>query len=332
MTFSRGLSNGWLEGTNHPRLTHGKFGKKRGALLGKVARSGNGWFELEPAGNVPLAVDDGVVFDSGEDRNEEQGGRVWKLQGPRIYLLRRSQVDWDRVKPGQTIWKTDDPVLNKELKQRWKSARPKKKRAKVNVVVSGKAGDSLTLSCGTVEVASEHPLERAEKRPLDDAFLRKQLGRLGDTGYELGTVENRLDGEVMLPVSAINELRRRLVEMLDNSTTVPVETIIRPTLGELLPEREPPSEQASKLSVLCRSLAQIEAALKTNIPTIYCDFEDLRRYKDAVSQVREHEGKSKIYLATPRIQKTKESGYFKLIAGAEPDGVLLRNLGGVRWF
>ena len=64
MTFSRGLSNGWLEGTNHPRLTHGKFGKKRGALLGKVARSGNGWFELDSAGNVLLAVDDGIVFDS----------------------------------------------------------------------------------------------------------------------------------------------------------------------------------------------------------------------------------------------------------------------------
>jgi len=32
MTFSRGLSTGWLEGTNHPRLTHGKFGKKRGVI------------------------------------------------------------------------------------------------------------------------------------------------------------------------------------------------------------------------------------------------------------------------------------------------------------
>lgn len=332
MTFSRGLSNGWLEGTNHPRLTHGKFGKKRGALLGRVARSGHGWFELESAGKVPLAVDDGIVFDSGEDRNEEQGGRVWKLQGPRIYLLRRSRVDWEKVKPGQTIWKTDDPALNKELKQRWKSARPEKKRSKLSIVVSGKAGDLLTLSCRGVHVASDRPLERAEKRPLDDAMLSKQLGRLGDTGYELGGVENRLEGEVMLPVSAINELRRRLVAMLDDESAAPVATFVRPTLADLLPKREPACEQPPQLSVLCRSLVQIEAALKTAIPTIYCDFEDLRRYKDAVSLVREHEGQSKIYLATPRIQKTKESGYFKLIAGTEPDGVLLRNLGGVRWF
>ncbi len=332
MTFSRGLSNGWLEGTNHPRLTHGRFGKKRGALLGKVTQSGNGWFEFDSAGNVPLAVDDGIVFDSGEDRNEEQGGRVWKLQGQRIHLLRRSQVDWERVKPGQKIWKTDDPVLNKELKQRWKSARPEKKRSKLNVVVLGKAGEPLKLSCGALEVLSERPLETAEKRPLDDAFLRKQLGRLGDTDYELGDVENRLKGDVMLPVSAINELRRRLVDMLEKDPAPVVETVNRPTLRELLPQREPASAQSSKLSVLCRSLAQIEAALKANISTIYCDFEDLRRYSDVVNVVREHEGQSKIYLATPRIQKSKESGYFKLIAATEPDGILLRNLGGIRWF
>jgi len=39
-----------------------------------------------------------------------------------------------------------------------------------------------------------------------------------------------------------------------------------------------------------------------------------------------------IYLATPRIQKASEVGYFKLIERAEPDGVLLRNLGSVDYF
>ncbi len=31
MVFSRGFSTGWLDGTDHPRLTHGRYGK-RGAL------------------------------------------------------------------------------------------------------------------------------------------------------------------------------------------------------------------------------------------------------------------------------------------------------------
>ena len=46
MSFSRGFSFGWLEGTNHPLLTHGRFGKKRGALAGRIVRVGEGWVEL----------------------------------------------------------------------------------------------------------------------------------------------------------------------------------------------------------------------------------------------------------------------------------------------
>lgn len=74
MTFSRGLSTGWLAGTDHPYLTHGRFGKKRGPFLGSVADFGPGWIQLDGRSDVPIHAGDGVVFDAGEDRNNEQGG------------------------------------------------------------------------------------------------------------------------------------------------------------------------------------------------------------------------------------------------------------------
>jgi putative protease len=42
--------------------------------------------------------------------------------------------------------------------------------------------------------------------------------------------------------------------------------------------------------------------------------------------------KSQIFLATPRILKPGESGYLKLIEKAEPDGLLLRNLGALHYY
>ncbi|HYR57776.1 MAG TPA: U32 family peptidase, partial [Chthoniobacteraceae bacterium] len=39
-----------------------------------------------------------------------------------------------------------------------------------------------------------------------------------------------------------------------------------------------------------------------------------------------------IFLATPRIQKAGEEGFFKLIENAAPDGVLIRNLGAIDFF
>ena len=49
-------------------------------------------------------------------------------------------------------------------------------------------------------------------------------------------------------------------------------------------------------------------------------------------RVREHGSGAKLYLATPRIQKSSEAGFFKLIERAEPDGVLIRNLGAISYF
>jgi putative protease len=83
------------------------------------------------------------------------------------------------------------------------------------------------------------------------------------------------------------------------------------------------------LVVLCRSTDQIKAALEVGCETIYVDFEDIRRYADAVALVRSH---STIFLATPRIQKAGEQGFFKLIENAQPDGVLIRNLGALDYF
>jgi U32 family peptidase len=83
-------------------------------------------------------------------------------------------------------------------------------------------------------------------------------------------------------------------------------------------------------------MAQIEIALECGVETIYVDFEDIRRGRDAVELVRGHDalpGKAhRVLLATPRIQKAGEEGFFKVIERAEPDGILVRNLGAIRYF
>jgi putative protease len=89
-----------------------------------------------------------------------------------------------------------------------------------------------------------------------------------------------------------------------------------------------PSEPA--LSVLCRSMEQLDAALAASADLLYVDFEDIRRYREAVEHA--HAAGKTIFLATPRIQKAGEQGFFKLIENAEPDGVLIRNIGAIAHF
>ncbi len=333
MTFSRGLSTGWLEGTNHPRLTHGKFGKKRGVYLGEVTGSERGWVEVKLATEIPVKAGDGVVFDAGENRDHEQGARVWEVSGERLLFHReQSGLDWKRIEVGQKIWKTDDPKLNNALKASWKNAKLEPLRDTLDITVSGEVGKPMTLVCGKITVSSSEMLESAQTRPLTAGFLEKQLGRLGDTAWKLGSVTNELVGAVMMPVSAVNRLRRALVESLDAQVREPAARIeAKASLADLLPARKTDESSRRELSALCRSMVQVEAALAAGVSNIYVDFEDIKRGKDAVALVRQQNG-ARIHLATPRIQKSGEAGFFKVIERAEPDGVLIRNLGGVAHF
>jgi len=287
MTFSRGLSTGWLEGTNHPKLTHGKFGKKRGQFCGQISACGDGWIELSEMQGIPLAAGDGVVFDAGEDRNIEQGGRIWKVENHRVFFHRKhSKIDWARVSVGNKIWKTDDPKLNSEVRSLWKNAKLSTVKTPIIISISGKQGEK-------------------------------------DTQYNLKSIDNRIEGDVFLPLSELNKLRRKLTDKLDKNKPKDEYTPSNIGLSSLLPEPSDPTDSDLQLSTLCRHHHQIEAALEAGIRTIYADFEDIRKYKDAVQLVRSCSNDTRIHLATPRIQKPQEKGFFSLIKKCEPDGVLI---------
>ena len=330
MTFSRGLYPGWLHGVNHQELVHARFGKKRGAFVGRISRVATDHVEIEP--QCPLQAGDGVVFDTGGDTDHEQGGRIWQIRDGGLYFERR-HVDFVQLKPGDRVWKTNDPRLERELRKTFKGEIPKPK-TKIDITVTGSVGQPLTIEADGVRVNSSMPLQTAFKRPLTEKRLRDQLGRLGETDFVLGEVHNRLVGQVILPVSELNRLRRDLSEKLvEVRRAAPQQrSTLQPILSDLL-ERIPkhPVPQTAQLVALCRTTEQLGAVLDSGCTTVYADFEDIRRYHDAVAYVRQR-GSAQMFLATPRIQKAGEQGFFKLIDAAKPDGVLIRNLGGLDYF
>jgi putative protease len=83
----------------------------------------------------------------------------------------------------------------------------------IDVVASGREREPLVLAFGAgshaVTLRSEIPLQRAQRHALDAARLRAQLGRLGETPFELGAVDTSgLDTGLFLPVSVLNDLRQ----------------------------------------------------------------------------------------------------------------------------
>lgn len=343
MTFSRGLSTGWLAGTNHPYLTHGRFGKKRGPFLGTIIEAQNGWIRLDvaPSEQVPiLKAGDGVVFDAGENRDMEQGASIWKIENDRIIFHRNySGINFDRIRPGVTLYKTSDPALESEIRKFWQNAKPARIKIPLHLILKGRVGMPLEVQVKDVDdifAVSSMNLEPALKSGLSIDTLRSQFSRLGDTDYELVSLDNQIEGECHIAVSVLNHLRREIVakyaENQQQSSLPKVQT--KATFRELLPNKSMDSKdrEAVKLSILTRSLDQLVAALESNIEEIYCDFEDPRRYKEAMEVRNSLHSSSKIILATPRILKPGELGYLKLIERCQPDGLLLRNLSALNFY
>jgi putative protease len=88
------------------------------------------------------------------------------------------------------------------------------------------------------------------------------------------------------------------------------------------------------LYVLVRTLAQLDAVIAA--PTdlrpamVYCDFEDVRKYKEAVPLARA--GNLPIALATLRIVKPTEEGFLRQVLEAEPDAIIVRNLAAISFY
>ena len=329
MTFSRGLFTGWVNGVDHQQLVPARSGKKRGPLAGRIMAVGRDHIEL--AQEIDLKPGDGVVFDTGGDTNAEQGGRIYQVKGHCLFF-EHGKIDFTKLRVGHRVWKTDDPALNKRLQQSYAGNIQPRRRKPITLTVRGAAGEPLTVEAAGVSAPSRILLQTARTAPLTDAKLREHLGRFGEHPYELGELRNELQGDVILPIGELNRLRRELACALD--AAFEEQRTESPKTWRDVFDKSPINnpESQPELTVLVRSDDQLTAALNEGISTIYADYEDIRRYKDVVALVRAHSNKAAIFLATPRIQKAGEEGFFKLIESAAPDGVLIRNLGAIDYF
>jgi putative protease len=326
--FSRGFTPGFLSGINHQTLVPGRSPKKRGVFLGEVTgvRGTRVTLTLE----APLKPGDGIVYDYGRPQDDEPGGRITAIWRRGVRIDAADQPDavdfevWECPAPqvGWKVWKTSDPALYRALRATFEKTTGT--RVPVDAVVDAN-GDLLrvALSDGIHRTVGETgPLQVAQKRPLTADYLRQQLGRMGNTPFLLRKLDVDL-GPVMVPVSLLNELRRKLCEELEQLRRTNPGYRIRP--GALDRLRTSPSRTLGtvELVALCRTMDQLQTALDERVATIECDFEDIRKYREAVPLARSRG--ARIFLAPPRIHKPGELGILRNIVGAAPDGILVRS-------
>ncbi len=213
-TFHRGQTDYLLfgSGPDQKGQIHAFFTpKSMGEKLGEATRVESGFFTLSGTGDVVSG--DGLCF---KDRDGTLAGfYVEKSDHGRIMPSGRAGNLKKRLTPGTAIFRNHDHRFLKQLSgtsaERKIGLEMRFHESRDGFVLEGRDEDGI---CARVVL----PVEKisAKNESAARAAVEKQLGKLGSTLFYLNRLEI-CSGAWFLPVKALNQARRDLVEALMNA-------------------------------------------------------------------------------------------------------------------
>jgi putative protease len=328
--YSRGLGPHFLLGTNHQAVVEGRAPRHRGVLMGKVARVTENGIVLD--GPSPLKPGDGVVFDAADWRSPqepEEGGRVFEVRNGEL-RFGNGVLNLKRIRRGDLVWRTHDPDLDKLVRPYVEADTPVRKQ-RISVRVAAREGARLVTEWQVRDVRalveSDAPLGAATHRAVDEQYLREQLGRLGNTPYELGEIELEVEGRPFAPSSLLNRMRREAVERLQEGQSqtkhhsLAVAAQYRPSASY---RAATVRERSTQLHLLVRTAEQLEAAIAARPAGITLDYLDLYGLKPSLERVRAAGIQARV--ASPRVLKPGEERIVDFLLSCDC-AILVRSAG-----
>ncbi len=345
-TFNRGFTTGYFGGKRNREIIGVARPNNRGVFLGRIiaVNQRNGLItlrldtDLAPGDMVEVWVSKGGRASAVIESLHDQSGA--QLQSAKAGDTVAFGVE-GKAYPGDRVFKIASAQLQNETKQALDQENPELKII-CKAVISGSINQPLVLifedrDGNQGRAISSILLQAARNRPLTTEVLREQLGRLGNTPFRLGEIENRLEEGLMLPLSELNELRRQAVSFLAEKRLAPYQrekTALNFTLPEMTFDQEPKS--SSRLSVWVADLPGVIAAAKAGADLIYAGGDELTGFrwdKDALARAYEgaHTKGAKLIMGLPRInregQKRDWIKYFDNLFRMENDGIIVSDLG-----
>ncbi len=315
--YSRGLGPFFLNGTDHQTVVTGRAPRHRGVRMGRVARvdADRVWIEPSDADAIsPLKPGDGVVFDAADWRSPEEpeeGGRVFQVARSGNFLdvrFANNAIRFDRIRPGDLLWRTHDPELDRVVKPYIDPPAPVAKQP-VQIKVRAREGEPLVAewSCGRCRATVQSaPLQRAQNRGVSEEMLREQFGRLGNTPYQLDQLTLDVEGSPFVSASVLNQLRRDAVDRLQELAIQPWASARGggKNFTSRLQRTLALTGRAVNIHLLIRSTDQLDAAIELRPASITLDYLDLYGLRPSIDRIKAEKIPARV--ASPRVLKPGE--------------------------
>ena len=342
--FNRDFTTAYLEGRPGKAMMSDRRPNNRGLLIGRV--TAYDWdariVTVKLSGRLGLGdqVDfwvkvGGRVTATISSLRDAKGREVEEGQaGDTVSFVIPSAVrDHDRV------FKVYDARLMERAKETYASGAPVR-RIPVEIAVRAAIGEPLTVTLCDAEGhrgegRTDFIGEPARKRPLSEEIIRKQVSRLGTSVYEMKSLHCDIAGEVMVPMSEINEARRKAVEALDALRLKEIEAREHRPEPKFTDRIARPTPKKADFLVAVDTLGKAEAALAAGADGILFGGESYEHrviapeeYERAWQMARE--AGARIDFNTPRIvhdgQQKHVERLLDAFAAFPPDAVHVHNI------
>jgi len=203
-TFNRGYSEYFMNGRT------GLIGspytpKSLGKEIGRVAETGSNWFRLKALEEINNG--DGLAFFDKE--KNVTGVKVNRAEDTKIFPLAMNGIYKDAI-----VYRNHDILFDKTLSA-------SRTERKIDVIMEFSESDNgFTLSVTDEDnftVSEEVHITKETSNSDDNSQIKKQLAKLGGTIFKASDIKITTAENYFIPVSIINDLRRKAIEKLHQS-------------------------------------------------------------------------------------------------------------------
>ncbi|SMB95966.1 putative protease [Desulfonispora thiosulfatigenes DSM 11270] len=350
--FNREFTSAYYFGNEGKNLMSLKRPNNRGLLIGRITQVNNErvQIKLKESLNVgdgyEIWVTKGGRIASKVNEIYYNGNKILKaVSGQEIEIIIKQGIP--RV--GDRVFKTFDVELMKEATESYSSNREIRKIS-LYLDINISEGKVMEVSASDEEgyhvfTRGEYLAQKAIKIPVTRDLLFKQFERLGNTPFELASLDVNIDGDLMVPISEMNKIRREIVDNLLSQRNNKYKKEILPyndyeervnNLISSIPPQEVKYDK-TKLSIVVSNSASVKAAVDEEVDQVYFNWYGLKNHETFSFKNLQHDidychkKRIKAILRLPTYIHEKDFNDFAEVVAKlkkyQFDGVLVGNMG-----
>lgn len=213
--FNRKFTKGFLFNTKNDEFINSYRPNHQGINIGKVIDIKNHLVFIKL--NDFINVQDGIRCIGLNDVGMTI--QTMKVNNKRVERANKGDIVCIDMKElpafGDIVVKTTDHLQLKDIENKINSGN---RKIPVSISIDAHLNNKIVLTINdNISIISDYIVDESKNYPTTKDSIIKQLSKLGNTVYEIDTIDINMDDNIFIPVKVLNNLRRDIIDKLNES-------------------------------------------------------------------------------------------------------------------